>query len=135
VERVVERDAGVYVGADPVKLELLRRSVSAFPDEPVNQIVHQALRLFSAAARMGQDPARQVRHREREEQPVEVHLNGAGQDPVRGELIPGKARTRRGDGPQRPPGQRIRIFTFSLTGSFTSPAVLCPKRGLGGRAG
>ena len=104
-------------------------------DRPIAAAVHPAARLFSAAARMGQDPARQVCHREREEQPVEVHLNGAGQDPVRGELFPGKARTRRGDVPQRPPGQRIRIFTFSLTGSFTSPAVLCTKRGLGGRAG
>jgi hypothetical protein len=61
---------------DDLELELLRRSFSALPDEPVDQIVHQGHRLRLAAARMGQDPARQVRHREREEQAVKVRLNG-----------------------------------------------------------
>ena len=44
-------------------------AASALPDEPVDQIVHQGYRLCLAAARIGQDPARQVRHREREEPP------------------------------------------------------------------
>lgn len=48
-----------------VELELLRRSASAHPDEPVDQIVHQGYRLRLTAACIGQDPARQVRHHER----------------------------------------------------------------------
>jgi len=48
-----------------VELELLRRSASAHPDEPVDQIVHQGYRLRLTAACIGQDAARQVRHHER----------------------------------------------------------------------
>jgi hypothetical protein len=66
------------------ELELLRRSSSALPDEPVNQVAQQGYRLCLAPARTSRDPARQLRHREREEQAVKVRLNGASQDPVRG---------------------------------------------------
>ncbi len=45
-----------------------------------------------AAAASAMALARQVRHREREEQPVNIILKSAGQDPVRGEPIPGQAR-------------------------------------------
>ncbi len=77
---------------DDVELELLRRSLSTLPDEPVDQIVHQSHRLCLATARIGQDPSCQVRHREREEQAVKVRLNSASQDPVRGELVTGQTR-------------------------------------------
>ena len=50
---------------DEAELELLCRSLGAFSDEPVDQVVHQGYRLCLAAARIGQEPARQVRHRER----------------------------------------------------------------------
>jgi hypothetical protein len=39
------------------------------------------LRQVLAPARIGQDPARQVRHREREEQAVKIRLNRARQRP------------------------------------------------------
>ena len=60
---------------DEVELELLFRSLSAFPDEPVDQVVHQGYCLCFAAARIGRDLARQVRRREREEQAIQVRLN------------------------------------------------------------
>ncbi len=88
LEAQTQAEAGRQAEArDDVELELLRRSLRAFPDEPVDQVVHQGYRLGLAAARIGQDPARQ-RHREREEQAVQAHLNGASQDPVRGEPTP-----------------------------------------------
>jgi len=61
---------------DEVELELLCRSASALPDEPVDQIIYHSYRLCLTAACIGQDPARQVRYREREEQAVKVRLNG-----------------------------------------------------------
>jgi hypothetical protein len=88
---------------DEVELELLFRSLSAFADEPVDQVVHQGYRLGIAAARIGQDPARQVRRREREEQAIQIRLDGASQDPVRGELIPGQAR------PDQPGRHRVQL--------------------------
>jgi hypothetical protein len=88
---------------DDVELQLLRRGSSAFPDEPVDQVVQQGCRLCLAPARIGQDPACRVRCREREEQPLQVRLNGASQDPVRGELIPGQAR------PDQPGSHRVQL--------------------------
>jgi hypothetical protein len=76
---------------DKVELELLRRSLSALPNEFVDQVVRQGYRLCLTGARIGQDPTRQVRHCEREEQAVKVGLKGASQDPVRGELVTGQA--------------------------------------------
>jgi len=55
-----------------------QRGLSAFPDELVDQIVQPGYCLCLAAGRMGQDPARQVRQREREEQAIKVRLNGTG---------------------------------------------------------
>jgi hypothetical protein len=43
---------------DEVELELLCRSASALPDEPVDQIIYQGYRLCLTAACIGQDPAR-----------------------------------------------------------------------------
>ena len=104
LEAQTQAEAGQQAEArDEVELELLRRSSSALPDEPVDQIVHQGYRLCLAAARIGQDPARQVRHREREEQAVKVRLNGASQDPVRGELVTGQAR------PDQPGRHRVQL--------------------------
>jgi hypothetical protein len=45
----------------------------------VDQVVHQGYRLRFTAARIGQDPARQVRQREREEHAVQWPLPRAGQ--------------------------------------------------------
>jgi hypothetical protein len=88
-EARAQAEAGQQAQArDEAELELLRRSLSALPDEPIDQVVHQGYRLRLTPARIGQDPARQVRHRKREEQAVKVRLNGTSQDSVRGELIP-----------------------------------------------
>jgi hypothetical protein len=48
-----------------LELELLRPGLSPLPDESVDQVVQEGYRLRLAPARIGQDPARQVRHRER----------------------------------------------------------------------
>ena len=58
LEAQTQAEAGQQAEArDEVELELLRRSLSALPDEPVDQVVHQGYRLCLAAARIGQDPA------------------------------------------------------------------------------
>ena len=76
LEAQAQSEAGQQAQArDEVELELLRRSSSVLPDEPVDQVIHQRYRLRLAPARIGQDPARQVRHREREEQAIKVRLN------------------------------------------------------------
>ena len=81
-EAQTQAEAGQQPEArDEVELELLGRSSSALPDESVDQVVHQRYRLRFTAARIGQDPARQVRHREREEQAVKVRFKGTSLDP------------------------------------------------------
>jgi hypothetical protein len=48
LEAQTQAEAGRQAEArDDVELELLRRSLSALPDEPVDQIVHQGYRLCS----------------------------------------------------------------------------------------
>jgi len=104
LEAQIQAEAGQQAQArNDVELELLRRSLSALPDEPVDQIVHQGYRLRLAAAHIGQDSTRQVRHRKREEQAIQVRLDRASQDPVRGELIPGQAR------PDQPGRHRVQL--------------------------
>ena len=83
LEAQTQAEAGQQAEArDEVELELLHLCLSAFPDEPVDQVVHQRYRLRLTAARIGQNPASQVRHREREEQAVTVrsgqHFHRAG---------------------------------------------------------
>ena len=76
LEAQIQAEAGQQAEArDEAELELLRGSLSALPNEPVDQLVHQGYRLRLTAAHIGQDPARQVRDREREEQAVQVCLN------------------------------------------------------------
>ena len=59
LEAQTQAEAGRQAEArDGAELELLRRSASALPDEPVNQTVHQGYRLCLAAAHIGQDPIR-----------------------------------------------------------------------------
>ena len=68
LEAQTQAEAGQQAEArDDVELdlELLRCGLSQLPDESVDQVVQQGYRLRLAPARMGQDPARQVRHRER----------------------------------------------------------------------
>jgi conjugative relaxase-like TrwC/TraI family protein len=104
LEAQTQAEAGQQAEArNDVELELLRCSLSALPDEPVYQVVHQGYRLCFAATRIGQDPARQVHHREREEQAVEVRIHGASQNPVRGELVTGQAR------PDQPGRDRVQL--------------------------
>ena len=53
-----QAEAGQQAEArDEAELELLRRTFSALPDEPADQVVHQGYRLCLNAARIGQDPA------------------------------------------------------------------------------
>ena len=59
LEAQTQAEAGRQAEArDGPELELLRRSSSALPDEPVNQTVRQGYRLCLAAAHIGQDPIR-----------------------------------------------------------------------------
>jgi hypothetical protein len=93
LEAQTQAEAGQQAEAwDDVELELLLRSLGAFPDEPVDQLVQQGYRLGFAAARMGRIRPARFCHREREEQAVKIRLSGASQDPARGELVPGRAR-------------------------------------------
>ena len=68
MELEAQTQAGQQAEArDDVELEfeLLRRGLSPLPDQSVDQVVQEGYRLRLAPARIGQDPARQVRHRER----------------------------------------------------------------------
>jgi hypothetical protein len=68
MELEAQTQAGQQAEArDDVELEfeLLRRGLSPLPDQSVDQVVQEGYRLRLAPARIGQDLARQVRHRER----------------------------------------------------------------------
>jgi hypothetical protein len=88
---------------DDLELELLRRSFSALPDEPVDQIVHQGHRLRLAAVRMGQDRPARFATVNAKNRPSRSASTAASQDPVRGGLIRGQTR------PDQPGRHRVQL--------------------------